>query len=130
MSVSVLLDTHIVLWWLEGGSAISRKALRVLQDPATRVLVSAASAWEVAIKYKAGKLEAARTLVSRFEAAIEEEDFVELPVSIRHAVQAGMLSGSHKDPFDRMLIAQAKIEDVPVISTDKCFDQYAIQRIW
>lgn len=127
---TVLLDTHVVLWWLEGGGKISRAARTILQDPATRVLVSAASAWEIAIKYKAGKLEAASTLISRFETAIEEEHFIALPISVRHAIQAGMLQGTHKDPFDRMLIAQARAEDVPVVSTDKCFDKYAVRRIW
>lgn len=127
---TVLLDTHVVLWWLEGGGKISRAARTILQDPASRVLVSAASAWEIAIKYRAGKLEAASTLVSRFETVIEEEHFIALPISVGHAVQAGMLQRTHKDPFDRMLIAQARAEDVPVVSTDKCFDKYKVRRIW
>jgi PIN domain nuclease of toxin-antitoxin system len=127
---AVLLDTHVVLWWLEGGNQISRTARTILQDPTSRVLVSAVSAWEIAIKYKAGKLEGASTLVSRFEAAIEEEHFIALPISIHHAVQAGMLHGKHKDPFDRMLIAQALAEHLPVLSTDACFDRYAVRRIW
>lgn len=127
---TVLLDTHVVLWWMQGATAISRRARAIIQDPESRVLVSAASAWEIAIKYKAGKLDAASTLVSRFDSAIEEQNFIELPISVRHAIDAGSLPGTHKDPFDRVLIAQARAERVPVVSTDRCFDEYHVPRIW
>ena len=127
---TVLLDTHIVLWWLQGGSRLSARAKAALQDPGVRVLVSAASAWEIAIKYKAGKLDAAPALVARFESLIEAENFVELAISVRHAIEAGLLKGSHRDPFDRVLIAQARVEGVAVVSTDKCFDDYGVARLW
>jgi PIN domain nuclease of toxin-antitoxin system len=127
---TVLLDTHIVLWWLQGGSRLSARAKAALQDPGVRVLVSAASAWEIAIKYKAGKLDAATALVARFESLIEAENFVELAISGRHAIEAGLLKGAHRDPFDRVLIAQARVEGVAVVSTDKCFDDYGVARLW
>jgi PIN domain nuclease of toxin-antitoxin system len=127
---TVLLDTHIVLWWLQGGSRLSARAKAALQDPGVRVLVSAASGWEIAIKYKAGKLDAAPALVARFESLIEAENFVELAISVRHAIEAGLLKGSHRDPFDRVLIAQARVEGVAVVSTDKCFDDYGVARLW
>ncbi len=127
---TVLLDTHILLWWLQGGSRLSAKAKAILQDPGVRVLVSAASAWEIAIKRKAGKLDDATALVGRFESALEEESFAELAISVRHAVEAGLLKGTHRDPFDRMLIAQARLEGVAVVSTDKCFDAYGVPRLW
>jgi PIN domain nuclease of toxin-antitoxin system len=127
---TVLLDTHIVLWWLQGGSRLSARAKAALQDPGVRVLVSAASAWEIAIKYKTGKLDAATALVARFESLIEAENFVELAISVRHAIEAGLLKGSHRDPFDRVLIAQARVEGVAVVSTDKCFDDYGVARLW
>jgi PIN domain nuclease of toxin-antitoxin system len=127
---TVLLDTHIVLWWLQGGSRLSARAKAALQDPGVRVLVSAASAWEIAIKYKAGKLDAATALVARFESLIEAENFVELAISVRHAIEAGLLKGSHRDPFDRVLIAQARVEGVAVVSTDECFDDYGVARLW
>lgn len=126
---AVLLDTHVLLWWLQGGSKLSPAARTIMQKPGP-VLVSAASAWEIAIKYKAGRLDVARTLISRFQSAIEEEHFVELPISIRHAIQAGLLAGSQRDPFDRMLIAQAQVEAIPVISTDRCFDEFKVSRVW
>jgi PIN domain nuclease of toxin-antitoxin system len=127
---AVLLDTHVVLWWLQGGSKLSPTARTIMQNPGHQLLVSAASAWEIAIKYKAGKLDAAAALVARFESAIEAENFVELPISVRHAIGAGLLKGSHKDPFDRVLIAQARAEGVAVVSTDKCFDAYGVSRLW
>jgi PIN domain nuclease of toxin-antitoxin system len=126
---AVLLDTHVLLWWLQGASKLSHAARTVIQSPG-QVLVSAASAWEIAIKYKAGKLDAASALVAHFQSVIEAENFVELPISVRHALEAGLLKGSHKDPFDRVLIAQARAERVAVVSTDKCFDDYGVSRLW
>jgi PIN domain nuclease of toxin-antitoxin system len=126
---SVLLDTHVLLWWFQASRKLSPKALAVFRDPKTTVLVSAASAWEIAIKHKAGRLEAA-ALVANFEARLEGDRFLELPITVAHAIRAGMLKESHKDPFDRMLIAQAQCEDVPVLTTDKRFEEYDVQRIW
>lgn len=127
---AVLLDTHIVLWWFQGAARLSATAKGLLRDPGVTVMVSAASAWEIVIKYKAGKLDAASALISRFQAALEEEHFVELPITVAHAVHAGLLEGFHKDPFDRVLIAQARIESLPVVSTDKCFDDFKVTRFW
>ena len=126
----ILLDTHVLLWWLQGGSKLSPKARAIIQDPGSRVLVSAASAWEIAIKHRAGKLDVSRSLVAHFQEAIERENFAELPISARHAIAAGLLKGPHKDPFDRMLVAQAQTDGLVAVSTDKCFDSYGVQRIW
>jgi PIN domain nuclease of toxin-antitoxin system len=125
----VLLDTHVLLWWLQGGSKLSPKVLGIVRDRESKLLVSAASAWEIAIKHKAGKLEAA-DLVARFEACLDTEGFEGLPISIAHAVRAGLLKEVHKDPFDRMLIAQAQVENVPIISNDRVFDGFSIRRLW
>jgi PIN domain nuclease of toxin-antitoxin system len=126
---AVLLDTHVLLWWLQGGSKLSPTARTIMQSRG-QVLVSAASAWEISIKYRAGKLDAASALMARFQSVIEAENFVELPISVRHAIDAGLLKGPHKDPFDRVLIAQARAEGVAVVSTDKCFDDYGVSRLW
>ena|SRR6266404_1981721 len=126
---AVLLDTHVLLWWLQGGSKLSPTARTIMQSRG-QVLVSAASAWEISIKYRAGKLDAASALMARFQSVIEAENFVQLPISVRHAIDAGLLKGPHKDPFDRVLIAQARAEGVAVISTDKCFDDYGVSRLW
>jgi PIN domain nuclease of toxin-antitoxin system len=125
----VLLDTHALVWWLEGRERLSRKARDIIEDPETSVLVSAASAWELAIKSRIGKFKS-RQLVNHLDREIQEEGFAELPISIGHALRAGGLSGTHEDPFDCMLISQALSEGVPVVSADKCFDEYDVRRIW
>ena len=127
--MKVLLDTHALLWWLQGAAKLSRRARLALEDQETSVLVSAASVWEISIKSAAGKLEAG-PLLTDFQRQLEEEAFAELPISAEHAIRAGFLPGPLRDPFDRMLIAQAQAENVPILSKDKCFDDYAVRRIW
>ena len=126
---AVLLDTHVLLWWLQGSNKLSMQARNLIVDPAVRVSVSAASAWEIAIKFKAGKLDDGG-LLARFHLAMDQYRFVELQVSVAHAVRAGLLKGAHKDPFDRMLAAQALVEDVPILSNDRVLDQFSVQRLW
>lgn len=125
----VLLDTHTLVWWLEGREKLSAKARETIQDDDTVVLVSAASAWELAIKSRSGKFKS-REISERLEDQLLEEGFVALAISVEHALRAGGLDSPHKDPFDRMLIAQAQIENVSVISKDKAFDAFAVLRIW
>ena len=127
--VKVLLDTHVLLWWLEGGTKLSRRVRNVIQNQETTVLVSAVSAWEIAIKSEGGKLEAG-PLVTDFHRELEREGFAELPIFSQHAIRAGILQGPHRDPFDRMLVAQSQAENVPIISKDKLFDEYGVRRIW
>jgi PIN domain nuclease of toxin-antitoxin system len=125
----VLLDTHALVWWLEGREKLSAKACGTIEDADIVVLVSAASAWELAIKSRLGKFKS-RELAHGLEDQLAEEGFVALPISIEHALRAGGLDSPHKDPFDRMLIAQAQIEDAAVISKDTAFDDFAVRRIW
>ena len=113
--MTVLLDTRILLWWLAKDKALSTDASRIIRDGSNRVLVSAASAWEIAIKRALGKLDAPMEL----EAAIEESELETLPISISHAVTAGTLPRHHADPFDRMLVAQAKLERVTLLTHDR-----------
>jgi PIN domain nuclease of toxin-antitoxin system len=129
LRVKVLLDTPVLLWWLGGESKLSRRARRAIQNQETTVLVSAASAWEIAIKTKAGKLDAG-PLVANFHNELVQEGFSELPISSDHAIRAGLLEGPHKDPFDRMLAAQAQAENLAVISKDCIFDAFGVRRIW
>ena len=126
---SVLLDTHALIWWFEGGGKLSARARRVIEDPQTAVLVSAASAWEIAIKQQLGKFRVP-ALVKNFEGRIQREGFIELRISIEHAIRAGSLPGSHKDPFDRVLIAQSLVEDVAIVTVDSWFRKYAIKCVW
>jgi PIN domain nuclease of toxin-antitoxin system len=125
----VLLDTHVLLWWLAGARQLSGKVRRLIESSETLALVSAASAWEIAIKHSQGKLQA-EPLLRNFQGELDRAHFAELPVSIEHAIRAAALKGSHKDPFDRMLAAQAQIEGVPILSTDTCFGSLGVTRIW
>jgi PIN domain nuclease of toxin-antitoxin system len=125
----VLLDTHALVWWVEGRGKLSKTAREIIEEVETVVLVSAASAWELAIKSRSGKFKS-RELVEALDEQILEEGFVALPISVEHALRAGRLDSPHKDPFDRMLIAQAQIEGVSVVSKDTAFDNCAVRRIW
>ena len=110
--------------------AMSSSAKRHLTSPGNGILVSSASAWEIATKFRLGKLPTAEQLVADFEGYLARENFESFPVSIDHAVRAGLLPGPHKDPFDRILIAQAQAESLPIISKDPVFDSYGIRRLW
>jgi len=125
----VLLDTHVFVWWVEGREDLSAAARRVIEDGDSVVLISAASAWELAIKTRLGKFKS-RHLSRSIDEQIQMEGFEPLPISIEHGVRAGGLHSPHKDPFDRMLAAQAQIEDVAVVSKDIAFDALSVRRIW
>lgn len=125
----VLLDTHALVWWFEAKENLSRKAKEIIEEPKTTVFVSAASGWELAIKTQIGKFKSAE-LVQGLEREIEKEGFIELPISMEHALLAGSLDSPHKDPFDRLLIAQAQVEEVPIVSNDKVFDGFPVRRLW
>lgn len=125
-----LLDTHSLLWWLSDDPALSRKARRVIAETGNVVVVSAVSAWEIAIKSRLGKLPGAASLLSDFSARMEREGFELLPITAEHGIRAGLLPGPHRDPFDRMLIAQSQAENIPIVSNDAVFDSYGARRIW
>lgn len=128
--VRLLLDTHALIWWLAGDDALSPRAHDAIGDEANSVAVSAASAMEVATKFRIGKLPGAALLAQDFEAVIAAQGFTELPISIRHARLAGAMNISHKDPFDRFLISQAQVEDLVLVSNEALFDGFAVQRLW
>ena len=128
--MQVLLDTHALLWWLIDNPALSKRARIVIGNTANTVLVSAASAWEIATKVRLGKLPTAADLTADFAGHLEREGFQILPISSDHAIRAGLLGGAHKDPFDRMLIAQSQAENVALVSNEEAFDAYGIRRIW
>lgn len=122
----LLLDTHALLWWLTDDPALSATAREVLADPVNEPLVSAASVWEIAIKRSLGKLTAPDDLPDR----IAEQGFSWLPVSAAHAWQVRELPAHHRDPFDRLLIAQALVERLAIITTDAHFNDYDIEVYW
>jgi len=101
-----------------------------MADTGNALIVSAVSAWEIAIKVRLGRLATAVDLVADFTSLVEREGFELLGISADHAIRAGLLPGPHKDPFDRMLIAQAQAENVPIISNEAVFESYGIRCLW
>jgi len=125
-----LFDTHALIWWFSDDPSLTQTVRGIIADTDNTLLVSAASAWELAIKYQLGKLRKAADLVSDFSRRIEREGFQLLPISAEHGIRAGLLPGPHKDPFDRMLIAQSQAENMPIISNEIVFENYGIRRLW
>ena len=128
--MQVLLDTHALLWWVLQHRRLSVAARATIEDRQHEIFVSAASAWEITTKYRIGKLEEAGPLATQFSREIRKEGFSSLAISVEHAQVAGSLRDHHNDPFDRMLIAQAREEKMPIISNEKLFDRFDIMRIW
>jgi PIN domain nuclease of toxin-antitoxin system len=128
--LDVLLDTHALLWWLADDPALTIPARTVIEHTKNSIFVSAASAWEIATKVRLGKLPTAADLAADFESYLDREQFQMLSISGKHALRAGLLPGPHKDPFDRMLVAQSQAENLPIVSNDAAFDHYGVRRIW
>ena len=126
----LLLDTHAFFWWFSGNSRLSLPARQAIEDDGNDVMVSAASAWEIATKHRLGKLPGAEALVLDITGAIAEQNFMELPITVEEAALAGALPGLHRDPFDRMLIAQALARNLVLISSESLFDRYGVRRLW
>jgi PIN domain nuclease of toxin-antitoxin system len=126
----LLLDTHALLWWFLNDPALSSKAKAALANQDAEVWVSAVSAIEIATKFMIGKLPQAGELASDFEAMVAEEGFKPLPITLSHAGLAGRLDFGHKDPFDRLLIAQALVEEFLLVSNEKRFDETGVARLW
>jgi PIN domain nuclease of toxin-antitoxin system len=125
----LLLDTHTLLWWVSDHPALSAAAGDALNHPAHEVFVSAASAWEVTTKARLGKL-VAGPLAQDFVGEVARQGFLPLPVTLDHGQRAGNLPGAHRDPFDRMLIAQAQAENLVLVSNETLFDSYGVRRLW
>ncbi len=126
----LLLDTHALIWWTSGLERLPLSVRLAIFDTENIVFVSAVSAVEVTTKYRLGKLPEAELLARNFEAQVAEEGFVDLPLTLRHGQLAGSLAIQHKDPFDRMLIAQAIVEDMTLVSNEQVFDGAGVRRLW
>ena len=126
----VLLDTHALLWWLSGDAALPPHARTVIGDPDNEVFVSAASAWEIATKHRLGKLPGAGPLAVDFAREVEAQGFLPLPITLAHGQDAGALSLLNRDPFDRMLVAQALAERMVLVSNETAFDAAGVVRVW
>jgi PIN domain nuclease of toxin-antitoxin system len=128
--MKILLDTHALLWAAFRKDLLSERATRLIESPTNEILVSAASAWEIATKYRLGKLPFAQLLVEDFIPRVTSAGYTVLSISAEHALRAGRLPANHKDPFDRMLAAQAIHEDLPLLSNDEQLDVFGARRAW
>ncbi len=126
----VLLDTHALLWWFADDSRLSSRAEALIDDPSNTVFVSAASAWEVCTKVRIGRLPTGSSLCEDFSGYLQRFHFTSLPISVEHGRLAGRLAGTHKDPFDRMLAAQALVENIPLMTDDPAFSGFGVQVLW
>jgi PIN domain nuclease of toxin-antitoxin system len=126
----LLLDTHALIWFLEGSKSLGREASRAIENQSNNVLVSAVSAIEVTNKFRTGKLNHAELLARDFESTILHHGFAPLSITVAHASLAGSLDIPHRDPFDRLLIAQARIEQLALVSNEKAFDAFGVTRLW
>jgi PIN domain nuclease of toxin-antitoxin system len=125
-----LLDTHTFLWFCQGDPALSSNAKALIENPANRKLVSVATCWEIAIKSGLKKLNLGESSVTYLPSALAQTGFELLPISLSHATAVETLAPHHRDPFDRLLVAQCLIEDIAIISADTLLDPYAVRRLW
>jgi PIN domain nuclease of toxin-antitoxin system len=125
-----LLDTHAFLWWLMKADALSEHARLIMSEGETDLLLSAASAWEIAIKVQIGKIRLPAPAAAWIPLKMAEADIVGLPVEVGHALRVAELPPHHRDPFDRLLAAQALVEGLPLITDDPHFAPYGVDLIW
>lgn len=128
--MNLLLDTHTFLWFVNDNDNLSEKAKSVIEDAESEVYLSIASIWEMAIKVSLGKLEIQDPFGDFIQKQIQLNQFTVLNITPSHAAVVASLPFHHRDPFDRMLIAQAKSLQIPLISRDEVFDTYGIGRLW
>lgn len=128
--MKILLDTHTLLWFIAGDANLSQTARLAIEDAANEKFVSAASVWEIAIKISIGKMNLQIDFDKLFPHQLDINGFELLPIEIKHSSQTIRLPFHHRDPFDRILIAQATAENMNIVSTDAVFDDYPIKRLW
>ena len=125
-----LLDTHVLLWWLFDDPKLSSQAREVIRAPENIIIVSSASGWEITTKSRLGKLPYAGDIIGNLPSLLQKARIKALSISMAHALAAGALPGPHRDPFDRMLIAQSQIEQLPIVTSDRAFKKYPVELIW
>jgi PIN domain nuclease of toxin-antitoxin system len=126
----LLLDSHAFFWFIDGDSRLSSAACAAIESTGNVVYVSAVTAWEITSKLRLGKWPAAQALANDLTGVMATLGFEPLPLSIRHARHAGLLHNPHRDPFDRMLAAQAEIEDIPLVTADPAFRHFEVRILW
>jgi PIN domain nuclease of toxin-antitoxin system len=128
--MTLLLDTHTFLWFCQGDTNLSATAKALIEDPNSRKLLSVASCWKIAIKAGLKKLTLGEPSGIYIPTALSRTGFELLPITLEHATSVESLPPHHKDPFDRLLVAQAMAEGIPLVSADAAFDAYRITRLW
>jgi PIN domain nuclease of toxin-antitoxin system len=128
--MTYLLDTCTLLWWWSDPGRLSPRVLSLIKDPENRFFVSAASAWEVATKYRIGKYPQGFQVITDWEQRVLEDGFIEFPIRWSHALKAGTLPGEHRDPFDRMIAAQAIISNITVLTCDPAIAGLGAMTLW
>jgi PIN domain nuclease of toxin-antitoxin system len=128
--MNLLLDTHTFLWWLTDDLRLSQHARELLADGDSRLLFSAASGWEIAIKVRLGRLSLPEPAEDFIPAQLAENAIEDLPVLLSHALRTGVLPDHHRDPFDRLLVAQSQLERLAIVSADPLLAQYDVEVVW
>ncbi len=128
--MKVLLDTHTFLWWIADSPRLSARAHEVIRDSNNELFFSAASGWEIAIKAQLGRLQLPDNLEQFIVEQLSLNTILVLPIQLRHALHVYTLPQHHRDPFDRMLVAQSQVENLPILTTDPQIAQYEVKTIW
>lgn len=128
--IQLLLDTHALFWWLLDDLRLSRDAHAAIADGTNRVFVSPVSALELAIKYRLGKLPGGERVIPGYDNLLAAEGFVVLPLTGHHALNAGLYPGEHRDPFDRLLAAQAELDELTLVTRDPAFAHFPCRTLW
>ena len=126
----MILDTHALLWWLTDNPALSTKVKAILTDAQTNIFVSSASIWELMIKHSLGRLVLPAEPAAFIREQLRENQFVALPIEIEHVLKLLGMPSFHRDPFDRILVAQAQVEKMPIISKDRLLRNYDVELVW
>jgi PIN domain nuclease of toxin-antitoxin system len=126
----VLLDTHSFLWWITDDPRLSMRAREIMSDGENHLFFSAASAWEIAIKARLGRLTISEPIATFVPAQLAENAIEGLPIGLSHALHVHSLPDHHRDPFDRMLIAQSQIENLPILTGDAWIARYPVETVW
>lgn len=128
--MDLILDTHALVWVLQGNTRLGKQQVELIEDPANRIFVSPVSAYEIANKHRLGRMPDAGPILKLAEEDFAAFDWLHLPVSLQHARLAGSLDNQHRDPFDRMLAAQSIIENIPIMSVDAAIRDLGAQVVW
>ncbi|MDJ0532650.1 MAG: type II toxin-antitoxin system VapC family toxin [Xenococcaceae cyanobacterium MO_207.B15] len=129
MGKRYLIDTHVLLWWIFDDPKLDRDIREIIKNPSNKIMVSSAPAWEIATKYRIGKLPEAKELLENYEGILQKARFSLLSITNAHSLRAGLLPIQHRDPFDRMIMAQSELEKIPVITYDPAFKTGLIEVI-